>query len=250
MLLLLADVVSHKGMLRSMLPKKFPTSSLTVAAPLLSNNLENTHKDWIKAVDALNVLEGLPVTVNGIEVDIYYAASINTFEVHHDPVPTTHLLLETLLQDYQRLGLKATIWLDFKNLASSNSQSALLEITRLRKIFKLDNKIIIESPSADLLQVFSKANFFTSYYTPFFNPYLVKDDDLLHFADSMTVVLKQYPVNALSGYYYQYPFLKKYFPGFPILTWADNTSYSLVGYFFNRKLNNDSMLKIILRPLK
>ncbi len=248
--LLLCDMVYHKGMLRIILPKKFPVLQNTRISPLPFNTLIPTGKDWIKAVDDRNTLQLLPLTVEGIEADVYFEPAINGFEVHHDPVATIHLRLDTLLQDYSNRRLKAGIWLDFKNLDSNNLQPALIEIIRLRKRFNLENKIIVESPSADCLQAFSNEKIFTSYYTPFFNPYLLSDKELLHYADSMRTELMQHPVNALSGYYYQYPFLKKYFPGFPILTWADHASYSVVGYFFKRKLANDTAIKIVLRPFR
>ncbi len=79
-----------------------------------------------------------------------------------------------------------------------------------------------------------------------FITYLLKENELNRIADSISNNLERYPVSALSGYYFQYPFLKKYFPTYPILTWADKSSLSVVSFIFNRSLQTEEHLKIIL----
>ena len=108
--------------------------------------------------------------------------------------------------------------------------------------------MIIESSDPQLLQSFCDSNFYTSYYTPFFNPYLITENESIYTIDLISTNLKKYPTSAISGYYFQYPFLKKYFPNYPLLIWADKGNYSLVGNIFNNMLGKDEQLKVVLRP--
>lgn len=246
--LLLTDAVLHKGMLRVLLPKKFPIANLVQPKPL-TGNINFAGKNWIKAVNTTALMDEVPTTAPGIEMDVYFEKSTGVFEVHHDPDAVIHPPLDSLLERYNVRQLKACIWLDFKNLDTSNMYASLKEATRLRDKFNLANKIIIESPLAECLQAFSKEGFYTSYYTAFFNPYLLDDGQIVHYSDSISTLLKQNPVNAVSGYYYQYTFLKNYFPSFPILTWTDKKKISAVDFLFRQKLASDSSVKVVLQPL-
>ena len=108
--------------------------------------------------------------------------------------------------------------------------------------------MIIESSSPANLTAFCDSGFFTSYYAPNFNPYQIQEDTLVNFIDIMANNLKKYRVTALSGYYFQYPVLKKYFPNFPILTWTDKSNISLITRVFNKHLENEQQIKIVLYP--
>jgi hypothetical protein len=98
------------------------------------------------------------------------------------------------------------------------------------------------------LQSFNEKAFFTSYYTPFFNPYGMAKNGLKMYVDSIAGTLKKYNVSALSGYYFQLPALKKYFPSYPLLSWSDADSFSLISFLFHNKLKSDTNLKVLLFP--
>jgi hypothetical protein len=247
--ILLCDVVLHKGQVRYMLPKTFPSSQAGLPKPLFST-FSFGNKNWAKAVNDIATLDAVPSSCGGIELDVYFEKNKNNFDVHHDPVPGNYIDLGSMLHHCQQKGMATNIWLDCKNLDTSNLGATLEKLVQLKEQFHLQNRIIVESSFAECLPPFANAGFFTSYYLPFFNPYLRHDSLNLQMADSIKKLLIKYPVHALSGYYYQSGFTKNYFPSFPVLTWADKKTISLAGYFFNRKLQADQAIKAVLRPTR
>lgn len=245
---LAADIILHKGMSRVIIPSTFtdkrkPQRFQSCAATLITNS-----KYWIKAVDNTTLMEGLPAATAGFECDVYFNKTLNHFQVYHDSAHLSELDADSLLAVYKKRNLSASVWFDFKNLDASNAPASLKVAMQLRRKYALENKLIIESSSPENLRAFCDSGFFTSYYVPYFNPYLITEDDLIYNLDSITNNLKKYPVTALSGYYFQYPVLKKYFPNFPILTWTDKSDISLISKLFNTHLENDAQIKIVLYP--
>jgi len=153
-----------------------------------------------------------------------------------------------LLKEYKGRGLKASTWLDLKNLDDSNYNAAVSALTDLRNKYGLTNKLLVESNRADLLTAFSDSGFFTSYYTPMFNPYQVTDEEIKHWVDSLSSVISKSKVNALSGYYFQYPFLHHYFPNYPVLIWSANDRFSLVNWLFKKRIAGSKEVFIALYP--
>ncbi len=245
-LILGTDILLHKGMVRILIPDSFIKNRAAADFPHCDQQLVNKSKIWRKAIDSADAMNKLPAGIAGFEVDVYFDSSINSFYVYHDSSEISTIRIEELLDIYKNRNLSASIWFDFKNLNSANHEKALNACVTIRKKYNLQNKMLIESTNIQYLPAFCDKGFYTSYYTPFFNPYLLKEDELNRIADSISNNLNRYPVSALSGYYFQYPFLKKYFPNYPILTWADKSSLSLVSFIFNRSLQKDEHLKIIL----
>lgn len=240
------DILLHKGMVRLMIPDSFVKNLIPADFLHCTQSLILHSKNWVKAIDSENSIKNLSQNTDGFEVDIYFDSIINSFYVYHDSSAMSATKIEHLLDIYKNRNLSASIWFDFKNLNSENHDKALNAFIGIRKKYNLENKMIIESPNIKYLPSYCESGFFTSYYTPFFNPYLLKEKDLKHITDSISNNLKQYPVSALSGYYFQYPFLKKYFPNYPILTWASKSDFSIVSFIFNHSLKEDKHLKIIL----
>ena len=247
-LYLVADIVQHKGQARVLVPRTFISYKVDTSGPENEHGIINKGKAWIKAVNTKELLANVDVKTSGIECDVYFNPGKNIFEIHHDADKPTGFILNDLLDDYLKMKLQASIWLDFKNLDDSNCHAAVSALTVLRNQYGLREKILVESGRADLLPLFSDASFFTSYYIPLFNPYLISDDETKHWVDSISSVLTRSKVNALSGYYFQYPFLHNYFPVYPLLTWADNDRFSLVNWLFKRKVASAKEVFIILYP--
>ena len=240
------DILLHKGMVRALIPDSFTSDRVPADFLHCTQSLILHSKNWRKAIDSESVMKNLNLNTDGFEVDIYFDSTINSFYVYHDSSAMSPTKIEQLLDIYKNRNLSASIWFDFKNLNSSNHDKALYAFIAIRQKYKLENKMIIESSNIKYLPAYCESGFFTSYYTPFFNPYLLKENDLKQITDSICNNLKQYPVSALSGYYFQYPFLKKYFPNYPILTWASKSNFSIVSFIFNNSLKEDKHLKIIL----
>lgn len=247
-LYLLADVLHHQGKSRVLLPKKFPVFRIDSTMPESNTILINTDKAWKKGINTMKQLNDLPAHTPGFECDVYFDTARNNFKVQHDARKGKSVYLNDLLNIYRQRNLTAGIWLDIKNLDDTNAAAVLQLLIQLRDSFKLENKILVESGRAHLLTPFSDSGFFTSYYTPMFNPYLISDEEIKKWVDSIAAVIQKSKLNALSGYYFQYPFLQHYFPGYPVLTWCDNDSFSVVNWLFKRKLTADKAVLIVLYP--
>lgn len=249
LLYLLVDVLQHKGQTRVLFPKNFPGIKLKALLPQSKSILINKDKNWKKAINTKLQLDGLRPDIGGFECDIYFDnTSTSSFNVYHDPGKGTGYTLNDLLALYKQKNLQASIWLDIKNLDNSNAPLVLQSLMALRNKYKLQNKILVESGRADLLTAFSDSGFYTSYYTPMFNPYQLSDSVLGSRADSIAAVVSKAKVNAVSGYYFQYSFLHYYFPNYPVLTWVDASSFSLANLMFRRKLYSEKSIFIVLKP--
>lgn len=247
-LYLVIDGLMHKGLVRVMLPVSFPRYHESGLRPRSGQNLEISSKGWIKAVNTKELLNDLPQGTAGFECDVYFNRLLNRFEVHHDKKAITGFTLDSLFVIYRQRKLNASVWLDFKNLRDSTHVPALAELIRLRALYKLDHKIMVESNHPELLQAFGDSGFFTAYYTPYFNPYKVSGDTLRKRVDWIASRLEKYPVNALTGYYYQYPFLHHYFPFYNLLIWSPDDRFSLVNLLFRSIIRSENAILIDLHP--
>ncbi|MBC7629794.1 hypothetical protein [Ferruginibacter sp.] len=246
LLCLAADIILHKGMSRVLIPKSFTDNRSPQYLKLCDNPLIISKKKWIKAVNTVQKMDQIAADAAGLEMDVYFDTVKNLLQVYHDSTETTRPFIEDILNVYATRKLTASIWLDFKNLSIANEKKSGAYISFLRQRYQLQNKVIVESSSPQYLHSFCDSGFFTSYYTPFFNPYLHTEKEIVQAIDTIALNLKMYPASALSGYYFQYPLLKKFFPNYPILIWAENDRYSFVSNIFKRTLDNDQQVKIVL----
>jgi hypothetical protein len=245
---LIADILLHKGLTRVLLPDSFtekrsPQNFIPCNQLLLVNK-----KEWIKAVNVVSKMEQISADAAGLEMDVYFDTAKNYLQLYHDSAGYSELDIETVLEVYKTRKLTSSIWLDFKNLSAANEIQSLKYISKLREQYGLQNKLIIESSSPQFLQSFCDSGFFTSYYIRFFNPYRISENELIAQIDTISAILKKYKVSALSGYYFQYPVMKKYFPNYPVLTWTDNSNISLISNSFNKILKSDVNVKVVLHP--
>ncbi len=242
------DIVLHKGMSRVILPESFTAERSARYYNTCDQQLIVKNKKWTKAVNTVEKLQQLDSASAGFEIDVYFDTGRDYFKVYHDTGVISELNLDTILQQYKSRNMTSSVWLDFKNLSAGNLSQSIAKAAALRRNYALANKMIIESSQPELLQSFCDSGFFTSYYLPFFNPYQMDEKALVEQIDLIAKQLQKTKVSALSGYYFQYPLMKKYFPNYPVLTWTDNSSISLVANSFNYSLLNDSQVKVVLFP--
>ena len=240
------DILLHRGMSRVMLPASFTQRITPYLLKPFHREIRITEKAWDKAINSTEAVSRLDTKTPGFECDVYFDTSKHTFYVYHDSLRISHTTMDEILHAYKKQGLTASLWLDMKNLSNVNCAAANKEVDRLRDLFGMSGKMIIESSVPSCLESFYNSGYFTSYYVPFFNPYQEEEHKIISMIDSIAAVLKKYPACALSGYYFQYPALKKFFPNYPVLTWADRSWVSIVSLTFNHQLMNDSMVKVIL----
>ncbi len=241
-----ADILLHKGMSRVMLPSSFTEKILPYKIQPLKRHLIIKEKKWIKAVNSISLISKVDSAVAGLEFDLYLDTLKNKFFVYHDSSGVSIESIDQLLTVYKKRGLKSSLWFDLKNISTLNCKKAIELLDELDDSFSLKEKTIIETSDATCLTPVFHAGYFTSFYVPFFNPYEMKETDFIRTIDSVAALLIKHPACALSGYYFQYPALKKFFPNYPLLTWSDVSYSSVVSLTFNRSLRNDSMVKVIL----
>lgn len=248
--LFLADVLLHRGMSRVILPTSFSDKIKAVNLPVCDNQLTAKDKHWISAVDNILLLQKLPENTAGIECNIVFNPLKKSFDIFPDSVNSYSFAADSLLTVYSNKKLHANIWFDIKNLTAENLNASVAEVIRLKNKYTLNNQVVIESSAAYLLRSFCDSGFFTCYQVPELNPYQATEPEIIRFADSLRNSLTKYPASAISCSYVQYPVLKKFFPNYPLLTRADNSSVSIVSYVFKRQLENDEHIKAILYPFK
>ena len=245
---LLADIILHRGMSRVIIPATFtekrkPQNFKNCNAPLIHHT-----KRWLKSVGNIAEMQQLPKETDGFQLNVYFNADGNILKIHNDSLSVAALTADTLLNIYKQRNLTASLWFNLKNLNEKNSAAIFFLMLHLRQQYNLFNKIIIVSDAPQYLNNYCDSGFFTGYNVPNFNPYKMPEDTLVKYIDIMAFNLKKFPVSAVAGSYFQYPVLKKYFPNFPILTWTDKTTLSLVSSVFNTRLENDPQVKIVLYP--
>lgn len=209
-------------------------------------------KVWLHRANEIKKAQYFQNKYAGLEIDITYIDSINTFMVQHsggmhEPNQVTLKQWFSGLDNADNLGF----WLDFKNLNDNNQAAALKELKRIcskreNKKFKIKRKnVIIESWSAKNLSAFQKARFKTSYYIPSFKPNEISAKDMQKYTNEIRDNINSYNINTISGYYYQYQFMHDSFPDRNLLIW----------YHFNDKkiqeqyiqlANNDDNVKVLL----
>ena len=72
MILIIVDIFLHKGLVRFLLPKKFPTYNVENIEPLKNITLLNKNKNWVKAVNTPQKMEAITKETPGMELDIYF----------------------------------------------------------------------------------------------------------------------------------------------------------------------------------
>jgi len=246
--IVVGDVIIHRGLSRVMLPASFTNQRNPVTDYMRCQQTVDYGTHWAKAINNPAIVNNLDSSINGIEMDVYFDTNQKIFFAYHDSSHLSNTMVEDILKLFQQKNRHYNFWFDFKNLDSLNVAPALQALILLKDKYHLEQRMIIESAQINCLQHFCDAGFFTSYYVPFFNPYTEDEPAIIDYIDSITHQIKKYKVSALSGYYFQMPLFEKFFPGMPLLTWANNSNYSIIGLAFKYQMKKDTQIKIVLYP--
>jgi heptose-I-phosphate ethanolaminephosphotransferase len=235
----------YRATIKMLLPIDFP--EISVDAKTYPSTIKFDEKIWLHRVNSIQRAKIIEKKYKGIEVDIVYDSPKNCFDVRHSSVASANLCLEGLLKNIKDPSLHY-YWLDFKNLDSSNQISALTNLLDLSEKFKIKQNIILESTCPQLLTAFTDSGFYTSYYLPFFNPF--NEEDEISYSNLTSQIcenLKRSRVNAISGYYFQYPFVEKYFPNTDFLLWhiVEDDS-DLFSDLLRERMAENNQIKVIL----
>ncbi len=250
MLLLLIDGIKHKGLARVLVGKKFEAEVFDGLAPEKQNIvLDGFNRKLIpKAINSSASLSAVNSKETCIELDVYIDTVKKDFGLYHHVEMNKGFLLSQFFAQYKRENRQHALWLDVKNLDSSNVNFAIAFLTFWRDSLGMQNKLIVESSYPALLQQFTASHFFTCFYTPYFNPFLEGELATQAYVRSIAVEIRKYKVCALSGYYFQTPLLQHSFPNYPLLQWQPNSSFSLVNYLYNTRVANNSHILVSCLP--
>ena len=180
----------------------------------------------------------------GLEVDVFFVDSLNTFVVKHDADETPNVGLEdwfAALEKRSKLGF----WIDFKNLDETNKEASAKELARLRETYRLKGLMIVESSNAGCLKAFDDLRFRSSYYIPYVIPDQVGHEVLQEMMDTVSHRIETYGLKTISGAFYQYQFMKDSFPEMRKLVWYELYDPIIRDNYINL-VNEDRKTDVIL----
>jgi len=203
------------------------------------------NKIWLHRANSIEKAQHFQYEYGGLEIDVHYIDSLDTFIIKHDPdEPSTLSVNEwcEALDNVSNIG----IWFDFKNLNEYNREDALKCLKKIRKKYHLNGKLYVESHAYNELQAFRDEGFRTSFYIPEFNPY--QDDSATcykHIPEIQDAINSG--VDAISGYEYQYKFMKKQFPNQTKLIWTVSEKPEYQSMVI-KNIGSDSLVDVLLLP--
>ncbi|MGB6268746.1 MAG: hypothetical protein WBF67_07010 [Olleya sp.] len=205
------------------------------------------HKIYAHRVNSIEKLESAVKYFDGIELDLVYDDAKNILDINHPPATSIGLSFETYLSEIQS-SKKPKLWLDIKNLSTTNSKRIYLKLVDLLKEsnYKLSD-VLVETVHPDALAIFSK-EFKITYYLP-----IKIDQRQQHEKDSIVRVinskLQKLPNLGLSLQYDDYNFIKTHFP------LATKNVYSIPNGFKFKQLEirerlKDTTVAILITPYR
>ncbi len=202
-------------------------------------------KIWLHRVNSVEKMKKYQYSYTGLEIDVHYDFFRKFFYVSHDEDASVNLSIEHLFQSLQSTS-DHYFWIDYKNLNNENREESLNLLMNIAKKYEIPHShIVVESSETECLSVFSENGFQTSYYLPRCNPYTASKESMLKLAKEIDGRLQKSKVNYVSAYYYEYAFIKFYFPETNMLLWYTRDN-PLKAFFVKNKLEKDDKVKVIL----
>lgn len=208
-------------------------------------SLKINNKVWLHKNNSIEKVNKNINTFSGFELDLLWDTTSKTLLINHPPDKITGLTLPVYLE-YFKNKPDLFFWFDIKNLSNTTEKNIFNAINSLDSIYKLKNRVIIESVSPSNLQSFNKAGFYTSFYLDGFNVFRMNKDSILPLADSLQNLYKRYPTCAVSSDYVNIPFMKRYFANTNILTWHLLNYIGWKEHWRQLKIENDAQIKVVL----
>ena len=203
-------------------------------------------KIWLHRCNSIEKLWEKHRQYPNIEADVIFLNN-RTFDVTHDESESIGLNLSTYFAYMREHSGK--IWLDIKNLTSENKESMLSSLQRLARHYHISKeRLIIESPDWESLDIFTKNGFYTSFYVTYEPSCKLNEEEkhkyikeLQRIADSKTVCALSFP-----GFWYR-TVKERLGRSIDLLTWEHRkTQLQLLLSPQGRKMLSDPQLKVIL----
>lgn len=223
-------------------------SIICVSCQKQTNDSQRDYKKvWLHRANTIEKAQYFQDKYAGLEIDITYLDSLHTFIVFHggglsEPEPVTLEQWFDEVKNANQLGL----WFDFKNLSNNNKMQALAELNRLCKKYNISkNNIIVENWNAKDLSVFQENGYHTSYYIPDFNPHKASEYDIEKHTNKIRNTIKDHDITTISGYHYQYQFMRDSFSDQNILIWYIDDNKKVQEEYI-QLANQDDKVKVLL----
>ena len=201
-------------------------------------------KVWLHRANDIHKAQYFQDQYAGLEVDVHFVDSLNTFIIKHDFDEVSETGLEAWFASLEKRS-ELCFWIDFKNLNHGNMEASAKELARLRETYDLKNTIIVESSNAGCLKAFDDLSFRTSYYIPYAYPPGDSHEKMQEVTDKIRDSIERYGLKTISGYFFQYQFMKDSFPEMRKLIWYEMYD-SLERSQYINLVNEDRYTDVIL----
>lgn len=205
-----------------------------------------TDKLWLHRCNSLEKMEEFEDDFPNIEVDIVYRGN-DVFDITHDADTTFGLKIDPYFTKIAESDGK--MWLDIKNVNSSNVEEMEESLDSIRESHDVDkDQLIIEGGDYNALETFTDEGYYTSYYVPFDKPWKLSKEEKELCIDKLQEVADSKKTCALSFPGWWYVPIKKYLHrNIDLLTWKHrSTQMSFLLSPLHDKMLNDKQLKVIL----
>lgn len=189
--------------------------------PVLTSGFYNDDeaKLWKHRVNCVEDADTMASIFPGIEIDIYYVDSTESFVCTHGE-PCGGASLETLLSSIQTKHFPY-VWLDFKNSEDSGIVAKSIPILK-DKLTKLNltKRTIIETKNTQCLDSLNKYGLYSSYWVPHYydtNPSYTNEEMIAIISNT----IEQQNPTVLSADYHMIGFLKLHFPDAFLHLWVN-----------------------------
>ena len=212
---------------------------IVIVLAMLAVSCDSPSKVWLHRANDIAKARYYQDQYSGLEVDVHFADSLNTFIVKHGFSEVSDTRLDEWFASIEHRS-KLGFWIDFKNLSEGNMEASAKELARIREAYRLNGMIIVESSNAKCLKAFDDLRFRTSYYIPFKVPEWLDHEQLQQLTDSIDDNIKAYDLKTISGYWFQYQFMKDSFPEMRKLIWYELYDTAVRNQYINLAIEDEN----------
>ncbi|MDT8411632.1 MAG: hypothetical protein RQ875_04150 [Vicingaceae bacterium] len=212
----------------------------------------HAEKIWVHRVNSIEKLQEVNATFSGVELDVVFNSALNVFDVNHPPAESIGLKLLEYLKSNTESDLN--FWLDFKNLSPENTSQALERLDFLCAELNVSKKqFIVEATQTELLELFAKSGFQTSYYLHWPGLYQLSEENLNETISQIKANI--FPeLSYVSSSYHDFEILNQHFPEQQKLLWLteNETKFSskIKEHWHRLELANHPKTKVLLVQIK
>ena len=201
-------------------------------------------KIWAHRANSVEKLHSALQHFNGVELDLIYDIEADFLDVNHSNTTSIGLKFEDYFDTLDKTQYPL-LWLDIKNLNKKTGNDILAKLLQIfwKRDYPLQN-VLIETRYPDVLPLFTKEGFKTSYYLPY--DLRNRDEDALH-ATILKIkkFLEEQPTIGISTNHKDYHIIKEHFPDRRKYIWI-LVPFINIDFFTTREILNDEKVEVVL----